>query len=144
MKNPIYEDADLSVIEPEAADRARELEALRQAMMRTWWWICLALWLSVGTLSLWWLRSEFQELREYFTWAALRAMIIFNRPASLGLMLCVGLTLALLISESRHILWGLSKGERSRLAAQLDKIHTQGSSHPQWKIVYPTEVQSKE
>lgn len=132
------------MVEREAADRARELEALRQAMMRTWWWICLALWLSVGILSLWWLRSEFQELREYFTWAAVRAMVVFNRPAAIGLGLCFGLTLALLYAESRHLLWGLSKGEKSRLSAQLSKIHAQGSSHPQWKIICPTEVRSKQ
>ena len=132
------------MVEREAADQAQELETLRRAMMRTWWWICLALWLSVGTLSLWWLRPELQELREYFTWAAVRYMLFYNRSAAIGLGLCFGLTFAMLISESRHILWGLSKGEKSRLTAQLNKIHAQGASHPQWKIIHPTEVRSKE
>lgn len=112
--------------------------------MRTWWRMCLALWLSVGTLSLWWLRPELQELREYFTWAAVRAMIIFNRPAAIGLTLCVGLTMALLYAESRHILWGLSKGEKSRLTTQLNKIRAQGSSHPQWKIICSGKTSSEE
>jgi hypothetical protein len=119
------------------AGHAQEIEALRQAMMRNWWWICRWLWLTVGALSLWSLRSDLQELWAYFTWAAVRAMFAFNRPAAMGVGLCTGLTLALLYSESRQIIWGLSKGEKSRLAAQLAKIHAQGASHPQWKLIRP-------
>jgi hypothetical protein len=112
--------------------------------MRSWWWISLAVWLSVGTLSLWWLRSELQELQEYFTWAAVRYMLFYHRPAAVGLGLCIGLTLALLYAESRHILWGLSKGEKSRLTTQLNKIHAQGSSHPQWKVICSGKATSEE
>lgn len=111
-------------------------------MMRSWWWVCLALWLSVGVISLWWLRSGLHELREYFTWAAVRYMLYYERRAAVGLGLCYGLTLALLVSESRHILWGLSEGERSRLLIRLNKIRDQGPSHPQWKIICPSESHS--
>ena len=126
------------MIERNLSDQAQALEALRQAMMRSWWWICLGLWLSVGVLSLWSLRAELQELREYFTWAAVRYMLVYGRLAAVGLGLCVGLTVALLIAESRHILWGLSGDERSRLLTRLNKINEQGPSHPQWRLIHPT------
>ncbi|MGD1898674.1 MAG: hypothetical protein ACFB16_17175 [Phormidesmis sp.] len=122
------------------AEQAREIEALRQAMMRTWWWVCLALWLTVGALSLWWVRSDLQELQQYFTWTAVRYMLVYNRVAGMGIGLCIGLTLALLYSESRQILWGISAGERSRLLSDLEKIHAQGPSHPQWKVIRPEEA----
>lgn len=120
-------------------EEKQEIEALRQAMMRSWWWICAGLWLSVGLLSLWWMRSDLQELYQYFTWAAVRYMLFYNRLAGAGLGLCVGLTLALLVSESRQILWGISEGEYARLLINLEKIHKQGPSHPQWKVIRPEE-----
>lgn len=115
------------------------IEALRQQMMRDWWRVCLAVWLTVGLISLWWLRSEFQELIEYFTWAAVRATIYFETIPSVGLIACIALTFGLLLSESRQILFGLSAGERSRLLAQLNKINEQGPSHPQWKVIQSDE-----
>jgi len=127
--------------QPTAA-QAKDIEALRQAMMRSWWWLSLALWLTVGVLSLWSLRSDLQELREYFTWSAVRYMLYYGRLAAMGLGLCLGVTLALLYAESRHILWGLADGERARLLTRLNKIHAQGSSHPQWKVIRPTDTQS--
>lgn len=112
-------------------------------MMRSWWWVCLGLWLTVGVLSLWWVRADLQELWAYFTWAAVRYMLVYARLAAVGFGLCFGLTLALLYAESRHILWGLSKGERSRLLARLNQIHQQGASHPQWKIIHPIKNSSE-
>ena len=133
------EDLQLSeeVPEEEREDGAiaQEIEKLRQQTMRTWWQVCLALWLTVGLLSFWWLRSEFYELTEYFTWAAVRAAIYFERIPSLGLITCIGLTVGLLLSESRQILFGISRSERSRLHAQRNKIREQGPTHPQWKVI---------
>ena len=61
--------------------QAQEIEALRQSMMRTWWRVCLVLWLTVGLLSLWWVRSDLQELQQYFTWTAVRFMLVYHRIA---------------------------------------------------------------
>ncbi len=119
----------------QSVERVEELEALRQAMMRTWWRISLLLWLTVGLGCLWWVRGDLIEISEYFTWAAVRAIFLYNRPAGMGIALCIGVTFALLVSESRQILWGMSADERSRLSAQLDRIHAQGSSHPQWNLI---------
>ena len=121
-----------------AAERSHQIELLRQHQMRNWWRLSLVLWLTIGLLSLWSLRFEFQELIDYFTWAAVRAMLVFNRLAALGLGICFGLTIALLYAESRHILFGLSKSEEQQLITQLTKIHAQGESHPQWTLIYPS------
>ena len=120
--------------------RSRQIEALRAHQMRNRWWLSLALWLTVGLPSLWLLRYEFQELREYFTWAAVRAMLAFNRLAALGLGICFGLTVAFLYTESRHILFGLSKTEEQQLSDRLNKIQSQGPSHPQWKLIAPDQT----
>ncbi len=125
----------------QSIERAEELEALRQAMMRTWWRISLFLWLTVGLGCLWWVRGDLIEISEYFTWAAVRAIFLYNRPAGMGIALCIGVTFALLMSESRQILWGMSADERSRLSAQLDRIHAQGSSHPQWNLIQRARTQ---
>ena len=119
------------------AERAKAIEALRQHRTRSWAWVSLGLWLSVGILSLWSLRFEFQELREYFTWAAVRYMLYFNRLAALGLAICLSSTISLLFAESRHILLGLSKGEKRYFTRRLEKIYEQGASHPAWKIIHP-------
>ena len=138
MPESLSERSPEELLENASGDEvARAIEALRQQMMQDWWRVCLALWLSVGLLSAWWLRSELQELSEYFTWAAVRATIHFERLPSVGLISCFALTFGLLLSESRQILFGLSAEERSRLLTKLNKINQQGSSHPQWKVVAP-------
>lgn len=105
-------------------------------MLRNWWLLTIALWFTLGLWSLWQLRSEFQIWAQYFTWTAVRYSLAYNRLASAALGLCVGMTVALLISESRHILWGISKTERERLEKQLTKICKQGPSHPLWRVVH--------
>lgn len=113
-------------------------------MMRSRWWVCVSFWLTLGLLSLWTLRFELQELREYFTWAAVRYMLYYNRLAAMGLGLCVGVTIVNLYAESRHILWGLADSEKLQLTHRLEKIHEQGPSHPQWKIIHPRRSQLKD
>ncbi len=88
---------------------------IRQVWMRRWWRLTFALWLSVGSMSLWSLRRTWAQVIEQFTWAALRYGLAFNRPAAIGLGLCLGLTIALLLKESRFLLWGLSRKERYQL-----------------------------
>ncbi|MEO1620044.1 MAG: hypothetical protein AAFU53_03315 [Cyanobacteria bacterium J06632_3] len=119
---------------------SKELEALRQAMMRSWWLICLGIWLTVGLGCLWWIRRDIVEISEYFTWAAVRSIFLYQRPAGMGLAFCIGLTFALLLSESRQILWGISKDEQARLMVNLEKIHAQGPSHPQWELIHKSAI----
>ena len=113
----------------------QEIERLRQCIIQTWWRVIGILWLTVGLFSVWGLRFEIQKWRDYFTWTAVRYGLAYNPIYSFGLALCVGLTVSILISESRHILFGLAKAERRRLEKQLHYIRQQGPSHPFWKSV---------
>ncbi len=102
------------------------------------WLTVLGLWLTVGSLSLWSLRYPISLLQDYFTWAAVRWGIVFQPLPALGLGLCVAVTIAVLVWQSRNILVGLPKSERQRLEKQVLKIREQGSSHPLWRWVYPS------
>jgi hypothetical protein len=105
-------------------------------MLRRWWLVNGVLWLTIGSLSLWGLRHEWATLRQYFTWTAVRYALAYNRLSAIGLSICVGLTVALLVAESRYLLFGLSKAERQRLERLLEQIQQQGSSHPLWHRVH--------
>ncbi|MGB3310433.1 MAG: hypothetical protein WBG32_13355 [Nodosilinea sp.] len=112
------------------------LVRLRAIMLRRWWMVTGLLWLTVAPLSLWSLRPEIAQLRQYFTWSTVRIGLAYNRPAAIGLGLCVGLTVALLVAESRYMLWGMTKEERQRLERLRDRIAAQGPSHPLWPRIY--------
>lgn len=121
----------------------RQINRLRDSIFRRWWLITSVLWLTIGVGSLWVLREDIKLLHEYFTWTGLRYSLVYNRAAGLCLALCIGLTVALLIAESRHILLGMTQGERERLEKKLHQIHQQGRSHPLWShIVGPEEDMS--
>jgi hypothetical protein len=95
------------------------IKQLRRTWMNRWWLINLGLWLTVFPLSVWSLRRTWEQLVAFFTWSALRYGLIFNRPAAIGLGLCIGLTTALLFKESRYHLWGLTRRERYNLLKSL-------------------------
>lgn len=113
----------------------RQINRLRSVMLKRWWFVTIGLWLTIGVLSLWSLRHEMVLLRQYFTWAAVRYGLAYNRLSAIGLGLCMGLTVALLVAESRHILFGLSTRERQKLTQTLNRIRQQGPSHPLWQRV---------
>lgn len=102
-----------------ANHREASLGALWRRWMNRWWGITLLLWMTVLPLSLWGLRTTWQQLATYFTWAALRYGLAFERWAALGLGLCVGLGVALLIAETRHLFWGFTRRERYQLLRAL-------------------------
>lgn len=117
------------------------LERLRSLVLRRWWWRTLILWITVGSLSLWALRHEFATLGQHFTWTALRYGLAYNRLAAIGLGLCVGLTVALLVGESRHILFGLSEAERQRLHKLQQQIDHRGKQHSLWSALHGRQSQ---
>ncbi|HAZ49838.1 MAG TPA: hypothetical protein DCZ55_36670 [Cyanobacteria bacterium UBA11371] len=100
------------------------------------WLVVALLWSSIGAWSLWSLRAEIALWRQHFTWAALRYGLAYNRLPTLGLALCIGMTAAVLVWQSRNILWGMSHEEQKRLEQQVRRIRQQGSSHPLWKWVF--------
>lgn len=98
---------------------APALTTLWRTWMNRWWGFTLGLWFTVAPASLWRLRATWQQLSDVFTWSALRYGLAFNRGAAIGLGLCLGMTVALLLSETRHLYWGLSRRERHHLLRAL-------------------------
>lgn len=98
-----------------------QILAIRRLWMRRWWFVNLGLWITVGAASFWHLRRTLHQLMDYFTWAAIKYGLGFNRPAAAGVGLCVGLTVALLLKEVRFQLFGLTRKEHQTLQQALDK-----------------------
>ncbi|MGA7933378.1 MAG: hypothetical protein WCA35_07515 [Kovacikia sp.] len=123
--------------ESETSDLAfrQEVERLYQFTVYARWSAVGLLWLTLGSLSLWGFRYPISLMIDDFTWAALRYGIAFHRLPAIGLATCIGLTVAVLIWQSRNILLGLPEQERKRLECQVSRIRQQGTSHPLWKFV---------
>lgn len=114
---------------------AAEVERLHQLTVWARWLVVGCLWGTIGLLSLWGLRAELALWWQYFTWTAVRYGLAYNPLAAIGLGLCLGLTVATLVWQSRNIIWGLPRPERRRLMQQARRIRRQGPSHPLWKWV---------
>jgi hypothetical protein len=113
-----------------------ELMRLHQVTVWGRWLVVVCLWLTVGLLSLWGLRGEMALWMQYFTWAAVRYGLAYNPIPAFGLALCIGLTVATLVWQSRNILLGLPVPEKQRLEQQVHRIRQQGPTHPLWQWVY--------
>ncbi|WP_225938404.1 hypothetical protein [Leptothermofonsia sichuanensis] len=113
----------------------QEIERLHQLTVYGRWLVVGLLWLTVGSLSLWGLRHPISLILDHFTWAAVRYGLAFHRLSAIGLAVCVGSTLGVLIWQSRNILVGLSDREKKRLEQQLYRIRQQGPTHPLWKFI---------
>lgn len=114
---------------------AQQVQKLHQIQVYTRWLVVSLLWLTVGSASLWNLRAEIALLRQYFTWMAVRYGLYYHPVATLGLSFCIGMTTAVLVWQSRNILFGLPQQEKRQLEKQLFRIRQQGPSHPLWKWV---------
>ncbi len=117
------------------SDFQQQVERLHQLTVYMRWGVVVLLWLTVGLASLWGFRYEIELLKEHFTWAALRYGILFNRLPSLGLALCIGMTLSVLYWQTRNIVWGRSPKWQQRLEKQVLRIRQQGQQHPLWDWV---------
>jgi hypothetical protein len=113
----------------------QQVQRLHQVTVFSRWALVAGFWLTMGAFSLWQLRNNLQLMREYFTWSALRYGLRYHYPSALGLAFCVGLTFAVLLWQSRNILWGLPVQEQQRLVRNVLKIREQGKSHPLWQWV---------
>lgn len=112
-----------------------QVERLHRLTVYARWLVVVFLWLTLAPLCLWDLRAEIELLRDYFTWSSVRYGLLFHPFATLGLGLCVGITLGVLIWQSRNILFGMPVTERQRLEKLVYRIRQQGYSHPLWKWV---------
>lgn len=113
----------------------QQVERLHRLTVYSRWLVVATLWLTVGVASLWGLRYPISLIMDYFTWAAVWYGLIFNRFPAIGLTLCISITIAVLVWQSRNLLMGLPEYDRKRLEHQVQQIRQQGPSHPLWKLV---------
>jgi hypothetical protein len=114
---------------------AQQIQKLHRLTVYGRWLFSSCLWLIIAPFCLWDLRVEISLLQDYFTWVGLRYALIFHPLATLGLGFCIGMTLSVLVWQSRNIIWGLPLQEQERLKEQVSRIRQQGSTHPLWKWV---------
>lgn len=113
----------------------RQVQRLIEVQTYLRWIFDAFLWLTVGTASIWALRSEIELWIAAFTWAAVRMSLVYNRLPMLGLGICIAMTLATLVWQSSIILWGVSPREKRSLINQVKSIRETGQSHPLWRWV---------
>lgn len=117
-------------------DARLQMKRLHRLTVWARWIVVAGLWGSIAPLSLWELRHEIPLWRDYFTWTALRFGLAYNPLAAIGLALCIGMTVSVLLWQSHNILWGVSDRQTRRLEKQLRHIHKRGKTHPLWKWVH--------
>ena len=119
-----------------------ERQVQRLVIVQTYlrWIFDLFLWLTLGTASIWALRSDIELWIATFTWAAVRVTLAYNRLPMLGIGLCVAMTLATLVWQSSIILWGINPREKRSLLQQVDKIKQKGRNHWLWHWVCEEKV----
>ncbi|MBH8550916.1 hypothetical protein I8751_00605 [Nostocaceae cyanobacterium CENA357] len=114
---------------------AQQVQKLHQLTVYGRWLFVGCLWLTVAPLCLWNLRAEIALWQQYFTWVALRHGLFYHPLSTLGLAFCIGMTVAVLVWQSRNILVGLPQPEKERLEKQVCRIRQQGVTHPLWKWI---------
>ena len=113
----------------------QQVQKLHQLIIYGRWLVVGCLWLSIGSLSLWGLRSEIALWQQYFTWVALQYGLYYNPLPTFGLAVCIGMTISVIVWQSRNMLLGLPPKEQKRLEQQVQQIRQQGKSHPLWKWI---------
>lgn len=94
------------------------------------WLVVLGLWLTIGVSSLWALREDISLWLSYFTWSAVRTALRATPLPFMGLGVCVGTTLGVLIWQSTYILFGFSPQQRQAFNRHLAIIAKWDKSHP--------------
>lgn len=112
-----------------------QVQRLHRLTVYSRWLVVALLWISAGTLSIWALRSEIALWVKNFTWVAVRYSLAYNPLPTLGLALCISMTVSVLVWQSRNILLGMPHGEQKRLEDRVLHIRRQGQTHPLWKWV---------
>ena len=93
------------------------------------WIVVLFSWLTFGVYGIWGLRSEISLWLDYFTWAALRYGLAFNIIPTICLAFCIGMTISVLVWQSRNIIWGLPAQEKQDLEKKVQRILAKGKRH---------------
>lgn len=124
-----------SIIDNSDASFLEQVQRLHQLTVYGRWLFVSCLWLIISPACLWDLRSEIALWQQYFTWSAVRYGLFFHPLSTVGLAFCIGMTVSVLVWQSRNILIGLPQPEKQRLEKQVCRIRQQGPTHPLWKWV---------
>ncbi|HEY9829614.1 MAG TPA: hypothetical protein V6D26_03485 [Stenomitos sp.] len=138
MEQPDVQMPRISRREPSNLDPSLKIPIMRLHRLTVYgrWFVVSLFWVTLAPWCLWGWRYEISLMRSYFTWSAVRYGILFNPWPALGLGLCVSMTAAVLVWQSRNILFGLPHQEQQHLGQQVRRIAQQGASHPLWKWVF--------
>lgn len=113
----------------------RQIKKLHRLTVCFRWFTVVLCWLTLGIFGIRSLLPQINLWLDYFTWSAVRYTIHFNPLPSLSLAFCIGMTISVLVWQSRNIIWGLSPQEKYRLEQKVHKIIAKGSSHPLWRFI---------
>lgn len=113
----------------------KQVQRLHQLTVYGRWGFVILSWGSLGSFGIWGLREEIKLWQQYLTWTAVRYGLAYNILPSVCLFFCIGITAAVLVWQSRNILYGIPAHERQRLEKQVQKIKAMGTRHPLWKWV---------
>ncbi|MEO1149021.1 MAG: hypothetical protein AAFY26_25980 [Cyanobacteria bacterium J06638_22] len=108
---------------------------LHATLVKLRWLTVVALWVFLLPPVLWVLRRDIQLMLDTFTWTAVRYALAFKPWTAVALSLCIGMTLGVLVWQSRNILYGLPDNELKRLKKQARRICERGDRHPLWRWV---------
>ncbi|MDZ8224557.1 hypothetical protein [Nostoc sp. ChiVER01] len=132
QEEPLITGPDLEKSDPSFS---QQVQRLHQLTIYGRWLFVGFLWLTIAPVSLWGLRTEIYLWQQYFTWVAVRYGLFYHPLSTFGLTFCIGMTAAVLVWQSRNILFGLPEQEKQRLEKQVYRIRQQGPTHPLWKWV---------
>jgi hypothetical protein len=113
----------------------RQVQRLIEVQTYLRWIFDGFLWLTIGTASIWALRSDIELWIAAFTWVGVRISLVYNRLPMMGLGICIAMTLATLVWQSSIILLGVNQREKRSLINQVKRIKEKGKSHPLWRWV---------
>ena len=92
---------------------AQQVQKLHQLTIYGRWLFVGCLWLTIAPVCLWNLRAEITLWQQYFTWVAVRYGLFYHPLSTLGLAFCIGMTVAVLVWQSRNILVGLPQARKA-------------------------------
>lgn len=93
------------------------------------WLVVILLWFTLGVYGVWGIRQEIQLWLDHFTWSAVYYGLAFNFIPTICLGVCIGMTVSVLVWQSRCIIWGLSNKEKYYLEKRVTTILESDSSN---------------
>ncbi len=132
MTSSAYNSSSSLERDPQFQEQVRRYHTL---LVKGRWLVVTGWWLILGIPSVWQLRSPLLLLLNHFTWSGLYYSLYFRPLQAIGLSSSIGLTTAVLVWQSRNILFGWPPRYQQSLERKVYRIRQQGPSHPLWPWV---------